>query len=60
MPNSVERGGELRFLEEAGAALLVGDACGRQNLEGDRAVQAGIARLVDLTQPPAPMKPRIS
>jgi hypothetical protein len=41
----------LRFLNEAALSRRVGDFIVRQNLDGDKAIQAGVARFVDHTHP---------
>ena len=44
----VQAGDGLRFALEAGAAVRVGADLGREDLDGDGAVEAGVAGLVDL------------
>ncbi len=45
----IQGGGSLGFLHEAAGALGIGELFGRQDLDGDEAFQAQIARLVDDT-----------
>ena len=47
----IQRGGGSGFLREALLALDVRDRFRRQDLDGDEAIEAGIARFVDDTHP---------
>jgi hypothetical protein len=47
----IEGGERLRFAIEAGEALGVDREVGRQNYQGDIALQLGVAGLVDLDHP---------
>ena len=47
----IERGGGLGFLHEAALAFRVGDPLGRQDLDGDEAVQVGVTGFVDHAHP---------
>src|SRR5690242_13793078 len=44
----LERGGELRFLDESLPAVIVRDEVGRQHLQRHHPVQPGILGLIDL------------
>ena len=48
----IERGDRARFLLEATAAFGIGGQARRQDLDGDRAAKARVARLVNLAHPP--------
>ena len=55
-----ERGDRLRLALESRARGRIDGKRGRQNLEGDVAMQFRVTRAIDLPMPPAPMAPRIS
>ena len=44
----VQRGGGLRFLDEAAAALGIARHFRRQHFDGDKAVEPRVLRLVDI------------
>jgi hypothetical protein len=56
----VQRGKHLGFALKAGEAIGIVRYCGGQHLDGDRALQVGISRAVDLAMPPAPIMAAIS
>ncbi len=47
----IERGNRLGLAIESGAALRISGDVGRQHLDGDRAIEAGVACLVHLAHP---------
>ena len=49
----IQEGGGARFLSEPRQPQVVGRKAGRQDLQGDVAVQARVARLIDVAHPAA-------